>query len=103
MEIRKNSSGIDTVVIKTANGKLMIYESDPSYPGVYIDYILDGMDGPGIPIAHIEDIPKGSETPESIPDVVTVRVWSDPWNEDYTNRVNIPIKDFKEALEHDKD
>lgn len=23
--------------------------------------------------------------------------------EDYTNRVNIPIKDIEEALEHDKD
>lgn len=102
MELKRNSIGLDIVEVKTAHGKLVIYESDPGYPGVYIDYIPDGIEL-GISVAHIEDIPKDSETPESISDVVTVRVWGGPWNEDYTNRVNIPIKDIEEALEHDKD
>ena len=43
MIIEKNKY-IDAVYIKTAHGTLKIYENDFSFPGVSIDYALDGYE-----------------------------------------------------------
>ncbi len=93
MELKKFDNGITYVEVKTAKGVLKIYETpDDEYAGINVDFQPTNGNGMDIPLASIEN---GSlETSED----VVVRVWGNPWNEDYTQRTDVPIKDIIEAL-----
>ena len=87
--------------IKTAHGMLIVYEAaNPDYPGVYIDFKPAGRDDLiSIPIAMVEDAPTKSKSPETPDDAVVVRVWDDPWREDYVSRSDIQVSEIIKALE----
>ena len=93
MELKKFSSGTAYVEVKTAKGVLKIYETpDNEYAGINIDFEPTNGNGIDIPLASIEN---GSlDSSEN----VVVRVWGNPWNEDFTQRIDVPIQEIIEAL-----
>lgn len=87
------------ILLKTNHGKLIadIFD-DSDYPAINVDFIPEGKDIP-ISIAMIEDASPESATSETNGEAVVVRVWGNPRQEDYTERVDIPIKDIVQTIE----
>ena len=83
--------------LKTAHGTLIVTAFDnPDYPAFNIDFKLDGHeDEPAVPIAMIEDAAEHTTTSETNGHAVVVRVYGDCNDDEYTNRVDIPIADIK--------
>ena len=102
MIIEKNKY-IDAVYIKTAHGTLKIYENDFSFPGVSIDYALDGYENCDIPICSVEDVFEENQSPETPSNAVVVRVWNDLNSEDYSTRRDIELKDIEKICKEDQE
>jgi hypothetical protein len=93
MELKNFANGSTYVEVKTAKGVLKIYETpDSEYAGINIYFEPNNGNGMDIPLVGIEN---GSlETSDN----VVMRVWGNPWNEEYTQRTDVPIKEIVEAL-----
>ncbi len=87
--------------IKTAHGTLVVTASrDPGYPGVFVDYKLDGHeDEPTVPITMVEDVAEEHTTSETNGHAVVVRTYGNCNIDDYTDRVDVSIKDIKKFYE----
>lgn len=94
-----------TMEIKTAHGVLVVTAFDnPDYPGVNVDFKLDGHENePVVPITMVEDVQEEQTTSETNGHAVVVRTWGNCSIEDYTDRVDIPIKDIKKSYEEEND
>lgn len=90
-----------TMEIKTAHGTLVVTAFDnPDYPGVDIDFKLDGHENePAVPVAIVEDVKDEHTTDETNGEAVVVRVYGDCNDDEYTDRVDIPIEDIKKSYE----
>ena len=89
-----------TMEIKTAHGALVVTAfDDPDYPGVNVDFKLDGHEKHPLSIAMIEDaVPSNYINPS---DAVVVRVYGDCNDDEYTDRTEIPIEDIKRFYEEE--
>ena len=87
-----------TMEIKTAHGTLVVTAFDnPDYPGVYVDFKLAGHeDEPAVPITMIEDVAEEYTTPETNGHAVVVRTYGNCNIDDYTDRIDVPIKDIEQ-------
>ena len=92
-----------TMEIKTAHGTLVVIAFDnPDYPGVNVDFRLDGHENePAVPITMIEDVAKKHTTPETNGHAVVIRTYGDCNDDEYTDRVDIPIEDIKKFYEEE--
>lgn len=83
--------------IKTAHGTLIVSAfDDPDYPGVGVDFKLDGHENePGVPITIIEDVKEEHTTSETNGHAVVVRTYGNCNIDDYTDRTDISIEDIK--------
>lgn len=93
-----------TMELKTAHGTLIVQAFDnPDYPAFNIDFKLDGHENePAVPVAIVEDAKDEHATDETNGHAVVVRVYGDCNDEEYTDRVDIPIDDIKEYIEGPK-
>lgn len=95
MELKTFANGVEYVEIKTAKGVLKIYESlDKEYRGAYIDFEPTDGNGIDIPLVSVEN----PFTEDEKTDNIAIRVWGDPWNEEYTNRIDVSVDEIKKAL-----
>lgn len=93
----KNIHGTEFVEIRTKKGVIRVYEApDNIVAGVNVDFMPDGQENVqmSIPLMSVEN---GEENP----DKVILRVWGDPYNEDYTNKFDMSIQDIRNAVEDD--
>lgn len=84
------------IELKTNHGILILNVfDDEDYPSFDIDFKPFGHETePAIPVCTVEDASARVSSDETNGKAVVVRVWGDPCREDYTNRVDIPIKDI---------
>lgn len=90
-----------TMEIKTAHGTLVVTAFDnPDYPGVFVDFKLAGHENePAVSITMIEDVAEEHTTPETNGHAVVVRTYGNCNIDEYTDRVDIPIKDIENSYE----
>ena len=88
-----------TVKMKTNHGILIMDPFDvPDYPGFSIDFKLKGRENePAIPVCMVEDARPDDPSEETPDNAVVVRIWGDVNQEDYTERVDIPIGDIERS------
>lgn len=95
MELKKTTNGVKYVEIETAKGVLKIYESmDEEYRGVYIDFEPTNGNGIDMPLVSVEN----PFTENEKADKIAIRVWGNPWDEDYTHRIDISVDEMEKAL-----
>jgi len=94
-----------TMEIKTAHGTLVVTAFDnPDYPGVNVDFKLAGHENePVVPITMVEDVVEEHATSETNGHAVVVRTYGNCNIDEYTDRVDIPIKDIKKFYEEEND
>jgi hypothetical protein len=92
------------VELKTNHGTLVLDVFDnEDYPAFNIDFKLKGHEAePAVPICMVEDASVKVSSDETNGEAVVVRVWGNPCQEDYTERVDVPIKDIKRFYEEDE-
>ena len=97
MKELKVDSKTGVVELETAHGTLILQPfNDCDYPGFDIDFKLKGHeDEPAVPIAMVEDA-----SPAVTPgDAVVVRIYGNVNDDEYTDRVDIPIKEIRDAYD----
>jgi hypothetical protein len=92
------------VELRTNHGILVLTIFDhEDYPSFDIDFKLKGHEAePAVPICMVEDASEKVSSDETNGKAVVVRVYGNCCDDEYTDRVDIPIKDIKELYEKDE-